>query len=66
VVELLADGGRVTSVQDRSAEMARLRERIQADRTADPDGGRGLPGWIERTFTLDYSRSVTPPSQEPS
>ena len=64
VAELLAEGGRVTAVADRSEEMARLRERIQADQTADPDGGRGLPDWIERTFTLDYSRSVTPPSPE--
>jgi hypothetical protein len=57
VVELLAHEGRVTEIADRSAEMAAIRRRIAEGDQADPDGERGGPVWIERTFTLDYTRS---------
>ena len=60
VLELLADDGVISTITDRSAEMAELRTRIQSGATADPDGDRGGVKWVERTFTLDYGRSLPP------
>jgi hypothetical protein len=57
VIEVLVTDGKVTEVADRSSEMAELRERITSGDLADPDGPRGGIAWVERTFTLDYSRS---------
>ncbi len=57
VVEVLVADGSVTEIADRSTEMAQLRERITSGDVADPDGPRGGIAWVERTFTLDYSRS---------
>lgn len=57
VRELLFTDGHVDAVQDRSAEMAEARRMIESGAAKDPDGDRNLASWIERTFTLDYSRS---------
>lgn len=58
VIELLLTDGKVTAAVDRSAALAELRSKIEAGTASDPDGSReDLPKWIERTFTLDYSRS---------
>ena len=57
VIELLVREGRVTAIADRSAQMAAIRSRIAEGSQTDPDGERGGPAWIERTFTLDYTRS---------
>ena len=57
VLELRVDGGIVTRTRDRSAELAAIRREIDAGRIPDPDGPRGGTGWVERTFSLDYSRS---------
>lgn len=61
VVELLVDRGSVHARHDRSAEVAELRERIQAGTADDPDRSRSGMSWIERTFTLDYSRTFPGP-----
>lgn len=57
VVELVVDAGTVTARHDRSADMARIRDGVQAGAVADPDGERGGPGWIARTFRLGYDRT---------
>jgi hypothetical protein len=57
VVELLLEHGMVTSTLDRSAEVAVVRQRIESGEAPDPDGSRGGVTWVERTFSLDYSRS---------
>lgn len=58
VIELLADGGKVTATLDRSAEFAAIRRRIQNGEVPHPDGRRGSKRWIDRSFTLDYDRSI--------
>ena len=58
VVELLLTDGTLTGRHDRSAEFAAIRQRIQSGETPDPDGPPGGPGWIRRTFTRGYRRSV--------
>lgn len=58
VLELLVDGGHVAEVRDVSAELAERRRAIEAGEVSDPDGDRGGTSWVERAFTLDYSRSV--------
>jgi hypothetical protein len=54
--ELEVDGGSVTSARDMTAEMTDLRKKIQAGKLLDPDT-ESVPGWIERTFRLDFWRS---------
>ncbi len=61
VAELLLEHGEVTSTLDRSAELAALRGRIGSGEEPDPDGPRGGVKWVERTFSLDYSRSIPGP-----
>ena len=59
VVELLLTDGEVTDSVDRSAAVAELRSKIQAGTMSDPDGSKeDLVKWIDRTFTLDDSRSL--------
>jgi hypothetical protein len=60
VVELVVERGAVTATRDRSAEMAETRRAIEAGERAHPDGERGSPGWVERTFGLGYDRSAPP------
>lgn len=54
--ELVFDGGRLTSARDTSDEMRARRAKIKAGREEDPDGPH-RPGWIVRTFRLDFWRS---------
>jgi hypothetical protein len=54
--ELDLERGRVTAARELSDEMRLLREKIQAGDEADPDDDT-QPGWIERTFRLDFRRS---------
>jgi len=56
VLDLQLDSGRVSAVVDRSAHMAGLRRAIVAGEVPPPDGDASDESWIERTFTLDYSR----------
>lgn len=58
VLELYFDDGRLTAAIDRSADAARVREAVASGERSDPDAGYDTSGWIERTFTLDYSRSL--------
>jgi hypothetical protein len=58
VVELLLEQGNITSTRDRSAELATVRQRIESGWAPDPDGPRGGVTWVNRTFSLDYSRSI--------
>lgn len=61
VVEALFIEGSVKAIVDRSAAVAGLRTSILNGDLDDPDRGNGsLQAWIERTFTLDYSRSTAP------
>jgi hypothetical protein len=48
--------GRMTNSRDLSEEMRALRSQIAAGDIADPDD-ESQPGWIERTFRLDFRRS---------
>ena len=58
VVELLVTDGVVTDSVDRSEALAEVRSKIEAGTMRNPDDSSGdLVEWIERTFTLDYSRS---------
>jgi hypothetical protein len=54
--ELDLERGRVTAARELSDEMRLLREKIQGGDEADPDDDT-QPGWIERTFRLDFRRS---------
>jgi hypothetical protein len=54
--ELDFEQGRLANARELSAEMSALRERIQAGEEDDPDSVE-RPGWIERTFKLDFRRS---------
>jgi hypothetical protein len=54
--ELDLDRGQMTSARDLSGEMSLLREKIKTDGSLDPDA-ETRPGWIERTFRLDFRRS---------
>jgi hypothetical protein len=56
VHELIFDAGRLTKAADRSAEMASLREGIDAKglQPSLADGGEGVEEWIRKSFTLDY------------
>lgn len=65
VVELVVDGGRVTERRDRSAEMADVRRSIQQDERRHPDGPRGGPGWVARTFRRGYDRTFGNPRRPP-
>lgn len=57
IIELRVDHGIVTGAADRSAELAAIRRGITTGDIVDPDGPRGGTGWVQRTFSLDYSRS---------
>ena len=57
VVEVRFDGGRVVGRVDHAQHMAALRAAIEIGSVPDPDGARGSETWVERTFTLDSSRS---------
>jgi hypothetical protein len=57
VIELVVEHGVVQAGHDRSAAVAERRRAIEAGELADPDGSPGGMAWIERTFTLDYSRT---------
>jgi hypothetical protein len=57
VIELLVERGSVQAAHDRSAVVAGRRRAIEAGELADPDGSPGGIDWIERTFTLDYTRT---------
>ncbi len=50
------DQGHVTKSNDTSEEMAELRKKIRKGKVADPDDVT-RPGWIARTFTLEFRRS---------
>lgn len=65
VVELTFDNGVLTARRDRSEEFARTRADIEAGQREDPDGTRGGPGWVARTFGLGYDRSGTRPTPPP-
>ena len=54
--ELDVAHGVVTSSRDVSMEMRELRKRIERGDTGDPDDV-STPGWIARTFRLDFWRS---------
>jgi hypothetical protein len=58
VIELSFENGAVTAARDRSGEVAAFRQRLESGAAADPDGPRGGTSWVERTFSLDYSRSL--------
>jgi hypothetical protein len=64
IIELRADSGRVIARIDRSAECATIRRRIDSGEAPDPDGRRGDMGWVKRTFSLDYSRSIPPVGEQ--
>jgi hypothetical protein len=57
LVELKLTAGVVDSVQDRSADAARMRQQIREGAVDEPDGPPGGPGWIERTFRRGYKRT---------
>jgi hypothetical protein len=57
LIELKLTAGVVDSVEDRSAEGARMREQIRDGKVDEPDGPPGGPGWIERTFRRGYKRT---------
>ena len=48
--------GRLTEQRDLSAQMEEMRNRIESGELQDPDDP-SRPGWIERTFRLDFRRS---------
>jgi hypothetical protein len=50
------DNGTLTRARDLTEEMRTRRESIQAGGVDDPDD-ESHPGWIERTFRLDFWRS---------
>jgi len=54
--EVDLDRGRVMNARELTEEMRKLRHQIQAGEAADPDSD-ARPGWIERTFKLDFRRS---------
>lgn len=54
--ELDLERGELTDARDVSEEMRRLRDKIAAEASLDPDS-ESRPGWIARTFTLDFLRS---------
>src|SRR4051794_25893114 len=56
VHELIFDAGRLTRAADRSAEMARLREGMDAKglRPSPADGDGRMEKWVRKSFTLDY------------
>jgi hypothetical protein len=58
VVEMVVQHGELQSRQDRSDQVASIREAIRAGVAADPDGERGGEAWVSRTFTLDYARTL--------
>jgi hypothetical protein len=57
VIELTLENGRLTRRRDRSAQAAVLRQAIERGELPDPDGTRGAPGWVSRSFELDYDRT---------
>ena len=54
--ELTFEQGGLTNSRDLSDEMRRTRGEIQSGELGDPDDTT-QPGWIERTFSLDFWRS---------
>lgn len=54
--ELSFEDGRLSDARDLSAEMRQTRQEIDTGRAEDPDDTT-RPGWIERTFSLDFWRS---------
>jgi hypothetical protein len=63
VLELTLEEGRVVREHDRSEEMAEIRDRVAAGQD-DPDASPDMVAWIQRTFELDYSRTL-PPEEAP-
>lgn len=61
VIELILDGGQVTERWDRSHEIAEIRHAIAQGEIPEPDGERGAPGWVSRTFDQDYGRTFPRP-----
>ena len=57
VRELIPEQGRITEDHDRSQQMADIRGRLKRE-PWQPISCRSaeVPGWIERSFSLDYSR----------
>lgn len=70
VVELMVEDGVLVESKDRSAEMAEVRRKVKSHEIPDPDRpDAGDLGWIPRSFTLDYSRSlgdIRPPTPPPA
>jgi hypothetical protein len=57
VRELIFEQGQVTEDHDRSQQMAELRERLMSQPLQPGISDRGeVSSWIERCFSLDYSR----------
>ena len=54
--EMLLDHGRLARTRDLSDEMRALRKKIESGDVNDPDD-TSRPGWIEKTFRLDFWRS---------
>ncbi|WP_188193174.1 hypothetical protein [Nonomuraea sp. SYSU D8015] len=43
--------------RDRSPEIAEIRRAVVMGEIPEPDGGRGAPDWVSRTFDQDYGRT---------
>ncbi|MET7394071.1 hypothetical protein ABZS66_11300 [Dactylosporangium sp. NPDC005572] len=56
VWELAFDAGRLTTAQERSAELAAVRERLATTRPGPADG-EPTRDWVERTFSLSFAYS---------
>jgi hypothetical protein len=62
VWELAFDAGRLTTVHERSADLAAVREQ-RAVSGVVPAGGEQISDWIGRTFSLSFAYSWPEPSE---